>query len=318
MSKSGAGGVFAAILTMFAGGASILRSCSKADDVARLGKFGSQIDNVDDFGRAGRYSRNANRMGDAAGYAKSANTYQKNPYALFEHFAETKARKVVEAEELAYLKKSKPEFAKEFEKLDQNPAYQADNLKHQKAIKDLKSKYLTKQDVVRFAKTLKTVRSILKVKDLYYSADNRGTDEDEELLSPKMVELISTKNSRTNSITIPKGFTVLNSVTCKNVANVWVDTSIAITLYHLPGSKDRMRWEFARKARGTYIGGFGRVSSTIKHGMDSTYVLNYRMGKRFGIIESVPGNSNYWIEIESDSLHYIRNSAWDLFEKITR
>lgn len=320
MSKSGTGGLIATIIAGFASIVPLARSCSKVDDVARVGKHMSHIDDVHDANRVGRYAKNADRMGNVAAYSKSAGNYNKNPYALVEAIQDMQVQKRLEADQLAYLKKEKPDFAEKLNKIDKTEWSKTDRTRYRKAVDDLKAEYLTKEDLVQFAKQVKRAKTIMRVIKLYYPDNHDTSIDDLHFTIPQIIEIEKESSYDAHKIRIPADYTLVKSIQFKNVTHLWADTVSSITLYYLPNAVDYREWYLLRNERKTHTSYYNPRPALITFNSlkPFEYSVAVRSGLRFGLIKPLPKNPHYWVEIESKDLTFIQEKAPQIFADMVK
>lgn len=307
MSKPG--GAIGAIVLAIASLAPILRMCSKADDVARLGKFGKSINYADDVARSGKYARGLDNM---SSYSKAYPDYAKKTRQFTEYIQDAKARKIADVHEAEYLKQTSPKFKEQLTELNKNVDLVNDRIAYQEAYRALKEEFITPSLAQRFAKVLKMTHKVIKLGDMYYPHDK--TDQtDVELLNEKIYTIDGLK------LTIPNGFFEIKSIAYgKEVVHIWLDTMYTITLYDFTTKNDKpiASWQTNRAIRGTYFNR-SRVSTQMDFTDDTHYSLEALDEMTYGIIREIHQNGHRFIlEIESSDVFYLLDNGDQLIDQI--
>jgi len=307
MSKPG--GAIGAIVLVIASLAPILRMCSKADDVARLGKFGKSLNYADDVARSGKYGRG---LDDLSRYSKAYPDYARKTRQMSEYVQDAKARKIADVHEADYLKQTSPKFNERLSDLNKDVDLVNDRIAYQEAYRALKEEFITPTLAQKFAKALKITHKAIKLGDLYYP-HNKTDQTDIELLNEKVYSIEGLK------LTIPSGFYEIKSIAHgKDVVHIWLDTMYNITLYDFTSQKDKLiaSWQINRSKRGTFMNG-SRMSTQMDFTDDTHYSIETLGEMTYGILREIHQNGRkYILEIESSDVFFLLDNGDQFIDQI--
>lgn len=221
MSNGSSGSILTGILALFAGCGTMLRMCSKADDVARLGKVANYADDarglrhLDDAGnlRYGddvlRTSRNASRLNNSMSGEDFAR-------AINESITDRQAASVIEDFHETYLLKSEPGFRKEMNALSKDTRLKADPYEYALAKEELLMKYGSESSTLARENTFRTIKTTFKLTNKLF---DYATNLQDILDLYNIIGEDSVARIQDFEVTLPKGALVAKD----SVRIVWAD-----------------------------------------------------------------------------------------------